>query len=94
MFHSTDISDLMELYRTAKKRFDDDEEFKTRSREAVTALQSGDPDSIKVCLDLKHQSWCWCCFPFIGTGPAPMIFVCAVLEQSRLCGLFSHLEHC
>jgi len=38
----------MELYRTAKKRFDEDEEFKTRSREAVTALQGGDEDSLKV----------------------------------------------
>eukprot|EP00951_Prasinocladus_malaysianus_P003637 scaffold25628_cov33-Prasinocladus_malaysianus.AAC.1 len=39
----------MELYRTAKKRFDEEEDFKTRSREAVTALQSGDSDSIAVC---------------------------------------------
>lgn len=38
----------MVLYRTAKKRFDEEEDFKTRSREAVTALQSGDPDSLKV----------------------------------------------
>eukprot|EP00192_Tetraselmis_astigmatica_P021566 CAMPEP_0117666170 /NCGR_PEP_ID=MMETSP0804-20121206/10222_1 /TAXON_ID=1074897 /ORGANISM="Tetraselmis astigmatica, Strain CCMP880" /LENGTH=297 /DNA_ID=CAMNT_0005473675 /DNA_START=236 /DNA_END=1130 /DNA_ORIENTATION=+ len=44
---STEVSDLMALYRAAKKRFDEDEKFKVRSREAVTSLQSGDPDSIK-----------------------------------------------
>ena len=31
-----DVSDLMALYRAAKQRFDEDEDFKTRSREAVT----------------------------------------------------------
>jgi len=35
------ISDLMELYRSAKARFDEDEPFKERSREAVTRLQAG-----------------------------------------------------
>lgn len=43
-----EVSDLMELYRAAKGRFDAEEDFKTRSREAVTALQSGDPDSLEV----------------------------------------------
>lgn len=43
---STEVSDLMELYRAAKGRFDAEDDFKTRSREAVTALQSGDPESI------------------------------------------------
>lgn len=32
-----------ELYRAAKKRFDEEPEFKTRSRENVKRLQSGDP---------------------------------------------------
>jgi len=36
-----DVSDLMALYRAAKQRFDEDEDFKTRSREAVTRLQGG-----------------------------------------------------
>ena len=36
-----DVSDLMALYRAAKARFDADEDFKQRSREAVTRLQSG-----------------------------------------------------
>jgi len=38
-----DVSDLMELYRASKKRFDAEEDFKTRAREAVTELQSGNP---------------------------------------------------
>ncbi|KAF5828098.1 tRNA synthetases class I (R)-domain-containing protein [Dunaliella salina] len=42
------ISDLMELYRAAKKRFDEDEGFKQRAREAVTALQSGDEKSLRM----------------------------------------------
>jgi len=42
------ISDLQELYRSAKKRFDEDEEFKTRAREAVTKLQGGDQESVKM----------------------------------------------
>ncbi|GFR41960.1 hypothetical protein Agub_g2757 [Astrephomene gubernaculifera] len=41
-----DVADLQELYRAAKKRFDEEEEFKTRAREAVTRLQSGDPASL------------------------------------------------
>ncbi|KAG2495395.1 hypothetical protein HYH03_006662 [Edaphochlamys debaryana] len=41
-----DVSDLQELYRAAKKRFDEEEEFKTRAREAVTRLQSGDATSL------------------------------------------------
>jgi len=48
-----DIGDLQELYRSAKKRFDDDEDFKTRARQAVKTLQDGDPDSMaswkKIC---------------------------------------------
>ncbi len=40
---STAVAGLgaQELYRAAKRRFDEEEEFKTRAREAVTRLQSG-----------------------------------------------------
>ncbi|GIL58748.1 hypothetical protein Vafri_13730 [Volvox africanus] len=41
-----DVSDLQELYRAAKKRFDEEEEFKARAREAVTRLQGGDAGSL------------------------------------------------
>lgn len=39
-----DVADLQVLYRAAKARFDEDEEFKTRAREAVTCLQSGNAE--------------------------------------------------
>ncbi len=39
-----DVSDLMQLYRASKQRFDAEEDFKTRAREAVTRLQSGASD--------------------------------------------------
>ena len=35
------------LYRAAKARFDEDEGFKTRAREAVTRLQGGDPAALE-----------------------------------------------
>jgi len=36
------LSDLEEFYRSAKKRFDEDEEFANRAREYVVKLQNGD----------------------------------------------------
>jgi arginyl-tRNA synthetase len=42
-----DISDLDGFYKEAKKRFDEEEDFKTRSREAVVRLQSGSEDELK-----------------------------------------------
>jgi arginyl-tRNA synthetase len=43
-----DTSDSVPLseYRASKQRFDEDEGFKTRAREAVTKLQSGDKESL------------------------------------------------
>jgi len=40
-----DLGDLVELYRAAKKRFDEDLDFKERSRQAVVSLQSGEPEA-------------------------------------------------
>lgn len=34
-------------FRASKKRFDEDEDFKTRSREAVTKLQGGDEEFLR-----------------------------------------------
>ncbi len=39
---TVDIGDLVTFYKQAKKRFDEDEDFKTTSREAVVDLQSGE----------------------------------------------------
>jgi arginyl-tRNA synthetase len=41
-----DLGDLVELYKAAKKRFDDDDAFKATSREAVVSLQAGDTASL------------------------------------------------
>lgn len=43
-----EVADLQALYRAAKKRFDEEDDFKTRAREAVTQLQSGNPLHIQV----------------------------------------------
>ncbi len=40
-----DLGELVEFYREAKRRFDDDAEFRERSRKAVVALQSGDSEA-------------------------------------------------
>lgn len=41
-----DLGDLVLLYKAAKKRFDDDDDFKVRSREGVVKLQAGDPEAL------------------------------------------------
>ena len=41
------ISDLTGFYKEAKKRFDDDNDFKEKSRQSVVTLQSGDEYSLK-----------------------------------------------
>jgi arginyl-tRNA synthetase len=40
-----EVEDLNSFYREAKHRFDDDPDFKERSRQAVVELQQGDPDA-------------------------------------------------
>jgi arginyl-tRNA synthetase len=40
-----EVDDLNSFYREAKRRFDDDADFKDRSRQAVVELQRGDPDA-------------------------------------------------
>jgi arginyl-tRNA synthetase len=42
-----EVADLQALYKASKKRFDDEEDFKARAREAVTRLQSGDPEFLE-----------------------------------------------
>ena len=53
---SVDIGDLVEFYKQAKKRFDDDDDFKTTSREAVVDLQSGEENARKAWQLLCEQS--------------------------------------
>jgi arginyl-tRNA synthetase len=40
-----ELGELVEFYRESKKRFDDDAEFRERSRKAVVDLQSGDDEA-------------------------------------------------
>jgi len=44
---AADISDLVEFYKAAKACFDENDEFKTQSREEVVKLQSGDKGSLE-----------------------------------------------
>ena len=53
---SVDIGDLVEFYKQAKKRFDEDEDFKSTSREAVVDLQSGEESAYKAWQLLCEQS--------------------------------------
>ena len=50
------IGDLVTFYKQAKQRFDEDGEFKQRSRQAVVALQSGDPRATQAWQLLCDQS--------------------------------------
>ncbi|KAJ0405058.1 hypothetical protein P43SY_001202 [Pythium insidiosum] len=42
------VTDLTKLYKAAKERFDNDEDFRKRSKQQVVELQSGNPQSRKV----------------------------------------------
>lgn len=53
---AVDIGDLVAFYKQAKQRFDADDDFKTRSRSAVVALQGGDPTAVKAWQALCNQS--------------------------------------
>lgn len=44
--HTSEISNLQSFYKDAKKRFDEDEQFKKLSYETVVSLQSKDPKAI------------------------------------------------
>ena len=50
------IGDLVEFYKVSKKRFDEDTEFQTRSREEVVKLQNGNVKSIEAWKLLCDQS--------------------------------------
>ena len=44
----TELSDLEQFYRAAKKRFDESEAFATRARELVVKLQAGDAECLRL----------------------------------------------
>ncbi|MBE9202763.1 arginine--tRNA ligase [Synechocystis salina LEGE 06099] len=51
-----EIGDLVTFYKQAKQRFDQDEQFREASRQAVVSLQAGDAESIKAWQLLCDQS--------------------------------------
>jgi len=51
-----DIGDLVAFYKQAKKRFDEDDDFKERSRQAVVDLQSGNESARQAWQVLCEQS--------------------------------------
>jgi arginyl-tRNA synthetase len=51
-----DLGDLVELYKQAKKRFDEDAEFQEAARKEVVKLQAKDPESINAWQLLCDQS--------------------------------------
>ncbi len=51
-----EISDLVNFYRKAKKRFDEDKTFQSKSRSEVVNLQAGDQDSLIAWQLLCNQS--------------------------------------
>ncbi len=56
----TDLIELMGWYRAAKKRFDEDPEFKKRSQLQVVKLQSGDPETLaawKTICEISRQAF-------------------------------------
>ncbi|MEM6426625.1 MAG: arginine--tRNA ligase, partial [Cyanobacteria bacterium P01_D01_bin.128] len=53
---AVDIGDLVAFYKQAKKRFDEDDDFKLRSRQAVVDLQSGDEAATQAWKILCAQS--------------------------------------
>ena len=54
-----DLGDLVDFYRQAKKRFDEDESFQSSSRQEVVKLQQGDDGSLKawglLCSQSRHE---------------------------------------
>lgn len=53
---TVEIGDLVAFYKEAKQRFDEDEDFKLRSRQSVVDLQSGDELARKAWQALCEQS--------------------------------------
>ncbi|AFY57652.1 arginyl-tRNA synthetase [Rivularia sp. PCC 7116] len=54
--NALDIGDLVNFYKQAKKRFDEDEEFQEKSRNEVVKLQAGAEDTIHAWKLLCEQS--------------------------------------
>ena len=56
----SELADLEQFYRAAKKRFDDSAEFADRARELVVKLQAGDADCLKMWARFNEVSLSHC----------------------------------
>lgn len=54
--HALSVGDLSSFYQAARRKFDSDEGFKTRSRERVVLLQGGDPVTLHLWDVIVEQS--------------------------------------
>nr|WP_296073078.1 arginine--tRNA ligase [uncultured Actinoplanes sp.] len=87
------LGDLTDFYRRARVRFDNDEEFRTRSRLRVVALQGGDPRSRELWRRLVGQSETafMDVYARLGVTLAPGDFVGESFYQDRLASVVDEL---
>ena len=78
-----EVSDLQTLYRASKKRFDEDDDFKTRAREAVRELQGGNPAYVQV----RCHLW------YTLDPSSGKMRLAEIRHQKRACSVFQ-LVHC
>ncbi|GAA0476544.1 arginine--tRNA ligase [Paractinoplanes deccanensis] len=87
------LGDLTELYRLARARFDGDDDFRTRARLRVVALQGGDPASRSLWRRLVAQSEASFLdiYHRLGIGLAPGDFVGESFYQPMLADVVAEL---
>jgi arginyl-tRNA synthetase len=87
------LSDLTDFYRAARVKFDGDEEFRTRARLRVVALQGGDELSRELWRRLVGQSekYFMDVYARIGVTLAPADFVGESFYQDQLASVVAEL---
>ncbi|GIF26262.1 arginyl-tRNA synthetase [Actinoplanes tereljensis] len=88
------LGDLTDFYRVARAKFDGDEEFQTRARLRVVALQSGDPATRTMWQRLVGQSEVdfMAVYDRLGVTLAPDDFVGESFYQDQLASVLAELE--
>ncbi len=89
------IKDLDGFYKAARVKFDADESFKDRSRRRVVALQSGDPDTLRLWRAIVDQSIDYLNLVYVDLGIA--LDAKDVVGESHyndmLAGVVADLDH-
>jgi len=88
------LGDLTDLYRTARQKFDGDENFKTRARHRVVALQSGDELTRALWRRLIEQTerTFLAAYARLGVTLGPDDFVGESFYQDQLASVLSELD--